>query len=166
MFAFCKKDSFTLIELLVVVVVLSVLVGLAVPNFSSAFANVQLSDTANAISDLMRYAQGRAVVNRRELRLIFEDGYYRLQESSAQDDEQDDENSEENFVNIEGRMGRRFAVPQDITIESSSLSIKFYPDGTIEKARIYVSNKRGKYFTVSTEGRMGYVDTLDSKLSP
>lgn len=158
-----SRQSFTLIELLLVVVLLGVVAGLAVPNFSNTYVNFQLSETAKNISALMQYAQSRSIIkgvrHQMELDPSFSK-YWLTQEASSSEDEE----GTGIFERIPGRFGRMFAIPQDIAVESEDPKILFYPDGKIDKIRIYLHNKKGDYFTITTEEQAGQVQILDFKI--
>ena len=160
-----EKNSltgFTLIELLIVISILGLMAGLAVPNFGNTYSNFQLSETAKNISFLMNYAQSRAVIKGQKHQLIFKEdnSQYWLEEEISDNGE---ENAEGNFRQIAGRFGRVFDVPEGITIESENPSIRFYPNGKIDKIRIYLHN-RHNYLTISTREQANYVQVFDFKV--
>jgi len=157
------EKSFTLVELLLVVVLLGIVVGLTIPNFAPTFSNIQLSDTASNLSYLMRYAQSRAIIKTRTHRINFDSDYSKYWISQAIVDE----NGlivEGEFEKIKSRKGRVTKIPQGIKVESESNVIQFTPDGRIDKMRIYLSNKRDRYFTISTKEQSGFVHLFDFKL--
>ena len=157
-----SPKSFTLIEILIVVVILGLIAGLAVPNFSNAYANFTLSETAKNIAFLMRYAQSRAIMKGKECELKFDSGNLQYQLKEKAEDTEEIANSI--FQPIRGRLGRNFSIPQGVVIEAENPHILFYPDGKIDKARIYLKNKREKYFTISTQEQAGYVQVFDFKV--
>ena len=55
-----------------------------------------------------------------------------------------------------GRWGKTFAVPDGVRAEMTRPMIAF-PDGKIDKARIYICEK-ADCWTVSTQEQRGYVD--------
>ena len=159
----CQK-SFTLIELLLVVVLLSVMTTLAIPNFSQSYINLQLRETARDISYLMRYAQGRAVIKRKPHRLVFNGSYTQYWLTVEEDPPSEETNTEEPPEKIPNRFGRVFNIPPEIDIEAPQPSVKFYPDWKIDKTRIYLRNKKEKYFTISTQEQLGHIYVFDFKL--
>jgi len=155
----CKNKSltgFTFIELLVVVILLGVVSALAVPNFRNTYYNFLFSEASHNLTYLMRYAQAGAVAERTNHRLNFDPEYrkYWLTKESQQ---------EGDFVSLKGRFGKVFDIDQSITLESNGAIINFYPDGRIEKAKIYLTNKDNKFYTISTEDQAGYVQEFDYK---
>ena len=156
-----QKRSFTIVELLIVLLLLGVVAGLAIPNFSTTFENLQLSETAKNISSFMYYAQSRSIMKGKGHRLVFDIAHHQY----WLEDEIGNEDSEHSvFEKISGRFGRIFYVPEDIRLEADPSVIQFYPDGTIDQARIYLESQQKGFFTISTKEQSGYVGTYDFKL--
>ena len=159
--------AFTLIEVLMVVLLLGVIAGLAVPNFSGTFSSFQLSETAKNIASLMRYAQDHAIARDKKIRVHFDflSGEYWLEEKIASADvTQEELDAADIFERVTGKYGRTFVIPKEVTAESENPMICFYPDAKIDKARIYLHNKHGNYFTVSTREQANDVQILDFKV--
>ena len=152
------STGFTLIELLVVVILLGVIAGMVVPNFSQSYLKLQLHNTIDDLASLMRYAQGRSIMQKHRHRLEFDASFskYWLTENQSQD-------SEESFQRLPGRMGRIFHIPQEVTLTSPQEAIEFQPDGKMDQLRFYVCRK-DDCFTISTQDQGGYVLVLDDKL--
>lgn len=161
-YLFYRKCSFTLIELLLVILLLGIVTGLAIPNLSQLYSNLQLKQTTVDISVLMRYAQSRAITQKRICRLNFDSQFSRYWITQATSNV-DSEVLEGSFQRIKGRWGRLFSIPKHITIESGKESVEFYPDGRIEKIRVYLSYKKS-HFTISTQEQMGRVRIFDFKI--
>lgn len=160
---FFWQAGFTLIEILIVVMILGVIAGLAVPNFSNLNTQVQLKETAKNISYLMRYAQGRAITKGKTQELTFDAGnfQYQLNEAVSEGTQREGEGI---FNPIAGRLGRTFDIPKEITLEIDNPHIRFYPDGKIDRTRIFLHDNRDHYFTVSTQEQTGYVQMYDFKV--
>ena len=158
--------SFSLIELLLVVVILGVIAGLAIPNFSQTYANLQLQETAKNIAYVMRYAQSQAVIKQKNFRLEFDepDKAYWLTQSLDEGQGKNTKTAEAFFERILGRNGRTFNIPDELTLEILKPFVEFSPNGDIEKMRIFLSNRKNKYFTVSTQEQTGYVLIFDFKV--
>lgn len=159
-----QPKAFSFVEILLVVILLSVITGLAVANFRGTFDYFQLSETAKNIATLMRYAQSRAVIKNltHEIQFDLNRSTYRLaQEISAEDE---DENPQGVFLPLQGRFGRTFSIPKEVMIEARDSALRFYPEGKIDKGRIYLHNKRQDYFTISTQDASGYVEVYDFKI--
>jgi len=155
--------SFSLIELLLVVVILGIIASLAIPNFSQTYSSLQMQETAKNISYLMRYTQSQAIIRQRYFRLEFDEPNkeYRITRRAGEESEN---KTEESFERIAGRNGRAFHIPEELTLETPKPFVEFYPNGDIEPVRIYLSNVKGKYFTVSTQEQVGYVLVFDFKV--
>lgn len=161
-----KEGGFTFIEILMVVILLGVVSGLAIPHFSKSYANLRLYDTANNIAYFIRYAQSRAVIKGRPLRMVFGPSlkkYWLEQEQNKENDEKEPE-----FARITGRWGRIFSIGQDIHLSAQEKIIMFYPDGKIDKNEISVC--RGESpdapkdcIIVSTQWQQGQVHLLQKR---
>lgn len=150
-----NNKAFTFVELLVVVILLSVVSALAIPNFRNTYYNFLLTETSHNLTYLMRYAQASAIAERVNYRLNFDTQYqkYWLTKKSEKD----------SFARIQGKFGRVFDLNKSISIEAKVTVINFYPDGKIDKASMYLSNKNEKFYTITTEAQAGYVQEYDYK---
>ena len=156
------KIGFTLIEIILVLLLLAIVSGLTVPNFSKTYQRLELKKAANDIAYLMRYAQSRAIAKGHQIRFEFAEDFtgYELKEQSS-----DKKQADEEFKNISGRLGNHFQVPQILHVSSEDTVINFFPDGTIDKQRISVcSVKEEKCFTISTQEQRGRVLVFHEKL--
>ncbi len=149
--------GFSLIELILVVLLLSVIAGLAVPNFKQSFSNLKLNQTAKDLSYVMRYAQSRAVSKGIVIRLEFTsemDRYHLTQLSSK--------GSLGEYERFKGRMGREFEISDLIKIDFMEGNVTFFPDGTIEKKEINVC-KEDRCLLISTKVQRGYVNVIEEE---
>ncbi len=155
-----SKKGFTLIEILLVVLMIIVVAGLALPNFSILFERIQLDETAKNIVYLMRYVQNRAMIKERQHELVFDENNheYWLNEISS-----DDEGGMAQSAPVAGRFGRHFSFSPRLTIETDNPEIKFYPDGKIDKVHLYICNRKS-CLTVSTREHLGYVELFEGKV--
>lgn len=149
--------GFTLVELLLVLLIVAIAAGLTVPNFSKTYARIQLKKTAEDLAYLMRYAQSRAVVKNRPVRLTFDEEFsrYWLTEATAEDNEE--------FARISGRWGKTYPVSEKIEVFSDKLFVTFYPDGHMDRQLIYVTREE-RTLTISTREQRGYVRVFDEKV--
>jgi Tfp pilus assembly protein FimT len=134
---------------------ISVVAAMSLPQVKKAYESVQLKQAALNLSALMRYAQGRSASRQEDLRIEFDPDFsqYRLVKI---------ENGEKQ--NIEGRMGRIFFIPQDISVECSETGISFYPSGAMDKIRIYLTSTNGRTYTISTKEIRGRVQVFEEKI--
>ena len=150
--------GFTFIELLLVVILLGALIGLSTPNLRNSYYNLLLSDTSHNLTYLMRYAQARAISERTDYRLNFGseyDSYWLTRDPDSED--------EGGFVRIQGKFGKIFNIHESLSLECESNIVSFFPDGRIERISIYLSNRKDKFYTISTEAQSGYVQEFDYK---
>lgn len=152
--SFHLRAAFTMIELLLVVLILSVIAALAVPNFSHSYAKIQLRNNVYDIANLMRYAQSRAVIRNKTMRLQID-----LTTKKYWIEEQ----VEDGFQSFSGRMGGKYSVISGASIEQEHDHILFYPDGRIEKVYITVCRQENCY-TISTKEQRGFVHVLQGKM--
>lgn len=157
-----SRHGFTLIEVLLVALVLVVVAGLTVPNFSTTFQKFELKKTAEDIVYVMRYAQSRAITKGKSVRLEFNvDGReYWLSEIST-----DEDTAELMYTKISGRMGRTHRYPPeiDLELEEGEEGIGFSEDGSIDKQHLLVCREQ-RCWTISTKEQRGYVRLIDGRL--
>ena len=169
--AYVLKDQdrgFSLIELLLVVVLMVTVAGLSIPNLPKQFSSMELSAAARQLSSLMRYAQSLAVVHQKEYRLCFstESARYWLEQKAADDAAEDlDEalDGQERFEKLNGPRGKIFSFPRGISLDAEQDLVRFYPDGTMDRARIMLTNANKKTKIISTQERRGQVDVLSAQ---
>ncbi len=150
-----NRNSFTLVELLLVVIILGVFAGLAVPSFRKTYYNQELSNAASNVAFLMRYAQGRAVAERANYRLNFDE------ENKSCWLEKKSSSGENVFERISSGFARGIIFPAGIKVSPELKPVGFYPDGKIDSVKIYLERKNTAAFTISTQGHIGYVEVLD-----
>ena len=154
-----RQEAFTLIEIILVVLILGVVVGMAVPNFSRTYSTFQLKQFTEDLVYLMRYAQSRAITNNREIRLEFDPEF--LQYWLTQQKEGEERGAGDPvFERFTGRYGRIFKVPPELRIKTGMNTVSFYPDGTIARARMDVCRDE-KCLTISTKEQRGFVQVLE-----
>jgi hypothetical protein len=105
----------------------------------------------------MRYAQVRSISERVNYRLNFDTGYTKYWLSRCCNSQTG------KFERLKGRFGKVYNINENLQLEYNSEFINFYPNGKIDKVNIYLSNRRGKIYTVSTEAQSGYVREFDYK---
>jgi len=155
-----KEKSFTLLEIILVVLVIGVIAGLTVPNFSRTYANLELKKGAEDLAYLMRYAAGRAVIKNIKTRLEFNPEFSKYWLAEEIKDSEEEEGGE--FKKISGRLGKKNNVPSRIKIELEEEFVYFYPDGSMDKKYIYVCDEK-KCLIVSTKEKRGEVLVLEEE---
>ena len=155
-----KESSFTLLEIILVVLIVAVIAGLTVPNFSKTYADIELKKGAEDLAYLMRYAQSRGVMKNIKTRLEFNPEFSEYWITEAVKDDEGEQEKE--FKRIPGRLGRRFNVPLGIKIELEDEFIYFYPDGSMDKEYIHVCNEK-RCLVVSTKEKRGDVLVLEEE---
>ena len=159
------RKGFTLIEILLVVVLLGIIAGAAFPSLGKSYTMMRLQVEANDLSYAMRYAQGKAIAEKRKHRLEFNSDFskYFILEDSGNDVEfEGDEDSsyvDGEYRRFSGRRGRTFKIAEDITVDAAKQSVEFYPDGSIEKIQVNLCYGK-KCLVVSTQEHRGRVQVL------
>lgn len=149
------KHAFTLIELLLVLVLMAIVLGTAVANYSGTFEAMQLKKSADDLAHLMRYAQVRATMEGALMciTLSADQRQYQLQQADIDVDEQGKAGK---FHSINQRLGRPVVLPKSVSLSSQVSSVNFYPDGSMDKVRITLKNKTGQ-MTLSSMEQRGHV---------
>lgn len=129
--------GFTLIELLIVIFIISITLGLALPQFRKTFTDMKLHTTAQDMVSLIRFAQERSAVENIMVRLNLDgaEGRYWLTMAIK-----DQKSTAWNFEKLGGNFGREYKIPEDLKMETEGRSIDFYPDGDMGKGRITIAN--------------------------
>ena len=168
-----KNNAFTLIEILLVVVIMGIVLAMAAPNFSKGYSRFQLNKTADDLLMVSRWAQAMAIGQERIYALSLSEDHrsYELERADINEINEED-NGEDNFEPVNGALGRMHAIPDAVHLEiSKSIDskgtgnrdmIEFYPDGTIDPARIQLGTSRQKEVLSSVEVR-GMMTKVDSE---
>ena len=147
------RPGFTLIELVLVMLVITIAVGVAVPELRGWSHGARMRDTVDQILTLARLARTEAISTAQVHRLTI-DGSGRCY-VSKQDGEQ--------FVELGEGRDATLEAPDGVKLQMTDLQggprgfVEFYPNGRMQTARIRVSMEEGGYETVieaatSTEG--------------
>ena len=147
--------GFTLLELMLVLVILGVIAGLVVPNFSRTYSGLLLKKSVEDLSYLMRYAQSRAVIQSKTVRLCCDavENRYWLEDNAAEEAAAGDTMS---FQKIAGRFGRIYSLPADVQLTCPADHVHFFPNGAMDKARLAISHQENSW-TISTAEQKNHV---------
>lgn len=115
----------------------------------------------------MRYAQSRAAVDGKPVRLEFSGDYKEYWLTQINEEKS---SSEPVFEKITGRYGRLHSLAKDTALRTEARSVQFYPDGRIDAADIDICQpfrKNEKYAqalekcsTITTRLKRGSVDII------
>lgn len=157
-----RSRAFTLIELLLVVVFLGVLAGFSIPNFPKYYARLQLQQAAGQLAYMMRYAQSASVVGQKEHKICFDatQRTYVLQAEHVSGGHDLEEEAGKDFIAVAGDKGRVFCLSQHLSWETPNDCIGFYPNGVIDRAKIFLRTKNDEVLVVSTQEQRGQVSVF------
>ena len=155
-----RRSAFTLIELTLVTVIILALVGLSVPLFKRTFLDLSAKDATFNISKLVSYAQEKAIIDRKNYKVIFNFNrrQYQLSESGQS------ANGPVVYRNVQGRFGKVFVLPQGLsfydpntgitekTDEEYKKQVIFYPDGHCDGLLLDIIDNRGNGYSVTLKG--------------
>ncbi|MBF0532555.1 MAG: prepilin-type N-terminal cleavage/methylation domain-containing protein [Candidatus Omnitrophica bacterium] len=144
-------NGFTLIEILFVIIILSVIVGLSIPNFSKFHRQLLLKQASSDVTFLMKRAQTRAMSQGCDLRMSFD------RDHSALWVEQKKDNA---YVRMTGELGRIVQLPTEIRVETKGLPVYFEPNGRMSKAAISVCDDKN-CILISTKEMYGNIKTSE-----
>jgi len=154
-----KNSAFTLIELTLVTVIILALVGLSIPLFKRTFSGLSAKDAAFNISKLVSYAQEKAVIDRKNYKIVFD---FNLKKYQLVEWKQSGEKP--SYVKVQGRFGKAFILPQGLffydpksdTTQKAGEAYKkqavFYPDGHCDGLLIYVVDNAGTGYSITLNG--------------
>lgn len=136
-----KSVGLTFIEILVAVVIISILIAISLPNFRKTFNNLELNNISLELQTFMNYLRERSIV---ETKLA----YLNI-----------DNEKKEYWAQIEGESKRlrTYHIPKDIKVETEQKQIIFYPDGSIDKVTVRLSNINNQAVSLTTKGVFGGV---------
>jgi len=148
------KKGFTFLEILMVVMILGIIVAMATPRFRESYIDLQLKSQAKSLAKFLTYAQERAIFDKRIYRFEVSPDkarYWLTREETG------GEEGTFNFVQIQGRYGRRFEFPEGISLGFEKESILFYPDGSADVFTLSLKNQEGKELVLKNGTRFGYI---------
>lgn len=150
--------GFTLLEVLLVTLILLVITGVTVPNFSPVWKNLLLKQAVQDLAYHIRYAQSRSVTHNLRHRIQIEsDGFeYWL----AREEPVEEPGSETAWVRVEGRYGRTQRFAEEFDVETRFDRIEFSPDGAISPFELQAC-ARGACYSLSTLGQRGRVHVYE-----
>ena len=154
------NKAFTLVEILLVIVVIGIILGLALPNFSNGYSRLQLNKTADDLLSISRWAQAMAISQERTYVLTFSADRYsykliRTKLSEGADDQ-------DSFEPVQGGLGRMHKIPDAIYLKTKNDRIEFYPDGSIGSATIELISSEQKT-TLSTNEVRGMMTKVNDE---
>jgi len=152
-----QNNGFTLIEILLVIIIIGIVLGLAVPNFSKGYSRFQLDKTADDLLECSRWAQAMAIGQERAYALSFSEDHrsYGLVRAKINDEingQINEDLDQDSFEPVKGALGRMHTIPATVTLDAQD-RIEFYPDGTIDQATIELTSSDKQIELSSTEVR-------------
>lgn len=136
------RRGFTLVEVILVAVVLGLLLTASVPRFQQAAQRLQTEQAAFALTQLLRYAHERAVIQGRAAVWVWNAQERRARVAQLEDDGQRQWLTE--------HVARSQPIHQDITVtlarEGAEVeAVTFFPDGTSDAATLRVAHPPFSY---------------------
>ena len=152
-----QNNGFTLIEILLVIIIIGIVLGLAVPNFSKGYSRFQLDKTADDLLECSRWAQAMAIGQERAYALSFSEDHrsYGLVRAKINDEingQINEDLDQDSFEPVKGALGRMHTIPAAVTLDAQD-RIEFYPDGTIDQATIELTSSDKQIELSSSEVR-------------
>jgi prepilin-type N-terminal cleavage/methylation domain-containing protein len=141
--------GFTLIELLLVITIITILIGTSVPSFWRTYDRIQLDNQSQNIAKVIEYVQEKAKVEQRVYKILFDQNRNRYYVEGSE------------YPSIYGFAGRRevqqdketYIIPEGISVEATCEEIPFYPDGSVEKAKLILKKSyQAVTVTVHSDG--------------
>lgn len=149
-----RNYGFTLLELIFVAAILVFIATLAVPQFRKTFDSLQLQNFISDVVSFARYAQSKAITDGTINKLIFNVKEKIFAIETYAGIKTGDEGTKEKWEEIKSKKMPDFV---SVDLEDAKDGIKFYPDGTADKATIKINISSGKNYTISVEQATGYV---------
>ena len=146
-----ERAGFTLIELALVALIILMLVGLSVPLFRGTFQDLTLNDSARSVSQLIKYAQEKAILDRVNYKMTFnlKKGQYQIFKLNPSGDAP-------LYEKVSGRFGRLYTLPRNLSFRArSDEPVKesiFYPDGRCDEWAVDIIDVKGMGYTIAIKG--------------
>ncbi len=176
-----NRSGFTLLEVMLVCAVLILLASITVPMATDAVDSHRLKASADRVRGAFAEARNRAIRSGNEVAFYCQPGfrtYFVSPFDPLAKTQLPNLPDEENFANGSSdlrsnvlEVGVRFAgeqISQDSRSSGSGSSdvpgyqrILFYPDGTVQSARLYLSNEIGDVLRVELRGLTGTTTVSD-----
>ena len=139
-----RSSAVTFIELILIITITVALLGLGLPRFRRTFNAFALQNAARQLLSFMNYLSQRAIIEKKIVTLTIdkEDYCYWAQVTDA--------------TNATKRI-KTFTIPKEVRVTPPQIVILFYPDGTIDKVTVELSNEDNDKFSLTTEGTFGNV---------
>ena len=132
--------------------ILTVLVGLSVPQFGRTFRHLELQVFASEVANRLTYAGRRAVARGEVLRVQFDVPGRRYWLTRARPAP-----AAATFERVPDRFGRAVAVPGSISLVSRTRAVTFYPDGRADRFEMVISDGGQTAYRLVTNVRTGRV---------
>jgi type II secretory pathway pseudopilin PulG len=133
--------GFTFIETLFVVIVIGILLGFAFPFLQKNIRGFEFESFSRKMQASMNYFSQRSIMER-EIILLTIDQERRLFWAQGI---------------ISSIVLKNVTIPKGIEVQSDKKSIYFYPDGSIDKVNIMISNAEHQSLNLTTQGVYGHV---------
>ena len=127
-----KILGFTLLEVMIVVIIIAIIVSVSTPRFMNTLTTIRLSNSTQDIAQFMRLLREKAFTEgvNYELKIDFAKRYCYAQKMSGK-----------KGVDF----GDKYFIADNINISSSKKNIIFYPDGSIDKVKIFIFKDTGSF---------------------
>lgn len=139
--------GFTLLELLLVLGILATLAAVQLPRMNGLLTRSSVRSQAQILRMAMLTARTQAVLERREVRLVFDPGgrsyYFRVQADPVNA-------PEDYFAPTEGPLARRYEISASLTtvLEPQKAYLRFFPGGKQQDLDVRIQDGYGAEATV------------------
>jgi len=129
-----KHIGFTLIELLVLIIIISVIITISTPRFSSTYKSLKLKSETEKLAGYFHYIRDKAIQDQKTYAIVFESEPFALRLKDA-----------------EGLRFTKYVVDSSFLLESDSETVSFFPNGTISTSSIILNDSSGNSYEITTE---------------
>ena len=132
--------GFTFIEIIFVTIILSILISIAIPNFSNTYNSLQLNNAAWDVYTILDYARDRSMIEQKVFKINIDKISNRVSLLVKED--------EGDFIDIKENLVRSRHLPMGISIECIKDEIIFFPNGENSGKDIVLKNQLEKTVTL------------------
>jgi len=154
------RSGFTIAELLVVMVIISIILGIAIPRFNRASTGTKLKTTADSLTGLLETAKSYAQAQHTSCSVVLDGGGTKISMMKKDIDDVDNDTDIEEFIEFD----RGISVPSGITVYlTADNTLTFSPYGGVESPDddiTVTASSIGKTKTITVNVNTGYVQVL------
>lgn len=166
-----EEQGYTLIELSIILILIGIILLFALPKLNT-IGDAGLRAAARGLAGTIQSLFDESILKRKPYQMVFDIGErsYSIVEKSLNEETSEVIDTTQKRVALPDQIYiKDIATPLDGKISEGGITIRFYPDGFVDKNIIHISNGKKDYTLVTTSltGKVkvmeGYVDISEEE---